>query len=75
MTYQVSADYAQENFEQIIQKATKESQGVVIVRGNQKFVLIEQSKIKDLQNTAEFEQLPNLFKNIVPSEKKIEHLS
>ena len=64
MTYQVSADYAQQHFEQIIQKAKKESEGVVIIQGDRKFVLIEQSKIQDLQETAQFEQLHNLFKNV-----------
>ena len=66
MTYQVSVDYAQQHFKQIIQKAKKESEGVVIVQGDRKFVLIEQSKIKDLQESAQFEQLPNLFKNVSP---------
>lgn len=64
MTYQVSADYAQQNFEQVIQEAQKEAQGVVIVQGDKKFVLIEQEKLKELQETEKFEQLPNLFKNI-----------
>ena len=64
MTYQVSADYAQQNFEQVIQEAQKEAQGVIIVQGDKKFVLIEQEKLKELQETEKFEQLPNLFKNI-----------
>ena len=64
MTYQVSADYAKHNFNHIIQKAQKEAQGVVITQGDRTFVLIEQSKLKEAQEAAEFEQLPNLFKNL-----------
>ena len=63
MTYQVSADYAQENFNYIIQKAKKEAEGVVITQGDLSFVLIEQSKLKKAPEADEFEQLANLFKN------------
>jgi PHD/YefM family antitoxin component YafN of YafNO toxin-antitoxin module len=63
MTYQVSADYAEHNFNDIIQKAQKEAEGVVITQGDRTFILIEKSKLKTLQEAAQFEQLPNLFKN------------
>ena len=69
MTYLVSADYARENFDLVIQKAQEESEGVVIVQGDKNFVLVEQSKLKDLQEelqeAKQFEQLSNLFKDRV----------
>jgi antitoxin YefM len=74
MTYQVSADYAQQNFEQIIQQAQQESGGVIITQGDKKFVLIEQSKLQNLQEAEQeaeqFDQLTNLFQNVAPIRKE-----
>ena len=64
MTHHFSADYARQNFDRVIQEAQKEAQGVVITEGEKKFVLIEQSKLEAAREAAQFEQLPNLFKNI-----------
>ena len=64
MSYHVSADYARQNFDLVIQEAQKEAEGIVITKGEKKFVLIEQSKLEAALEAAQFEQLPNLFKNI-----------
>lgn len=64
MTYHVSADYARQNFDRVIQEAQKEAEGVVIIQGDRKFVLIEQSNLEAAKEAAQFEQLSNLFKNI-----------
>lgn len=63
MTYQFSADYAEQNFSDVIQKAQKEAEGVVITQGDRTFILIEKSKLKTIQEAAQFEELANLFKN------------
>jgi PHD/YefM family antitoxin component YafN of YafNO toxin-antitoxin module len=70
MTYQFSADYAQQNLEQIIQQAQQESGGVIITQGDKKFVLIEQSKLQELQEAEQFDQLTNLFQNVAPIKKE-----
>lgn len=70
MTYQISAEYAQQNFEQVMQQAQQESEGVVITDGDKKFILIEQSKLQDLQEAEQLEQLPSLFKNVAPLRKE-----
>ncbi|HEY9770945.1 MAG TPA: hypothetical protein V6C71_21035 [Coleofasciculaceae cyanobacterium] len=41
MAYHVTADYASENFEEIIQRANIEAEGVTIVKNNKSFVLID----------------------------------
>lgn len=41
MTYHVTADYASQNFDEIIQRAKIETEGVTIVKDNQSFVLID----------------------------------
>ena len=70
MTYQVSADYAYQNFDSIIQQARQEAEGIVIVQGDRKFVLIEQSKLKNVREEEQFDQLSNLFKNVAPIAKQ-----
>ena len=46
MTYHVTADYASQNFEEIIQRANTEVEGVVIVKDNKSFVLINSRRIR-----------------------------
>ena len=70
MTYQVSADYAYQNFDLIIQQAGQEAEGVTIVKGERKFVLIEQSKLRNVKEEEQFDRLSSLFKNVAPMEKQ-----
>ena len=46
MTYRVTADYARQNFDEIIQRADTEVEGVTIVKDNKSFVLIEQEELE-----------------------------
>ena len=48
--YNVTSDYAKEHFEQILQRAKTEPDGVLIVQNNQSFVLLEH---KELQQTVD----------------------
>ena len=66
MTYQFSAEYAEQNFAQIIQQAQQEAEGVIITQGDKKFVLIEQSKLNNLQEAEQLEELFDLFQNVRP---------
>ena len=64
MTYNVTADYASQNFDEIIQRANTEAEGVVIVKDNKSFVLIEQDELEALIETAELLQMPEVLTDI-----------
>ena len=64
MVYQVSADYADSNFTEIINKAEQEVEGIIITKGTKKFVLIEQSQIRDWQENSAEDRLSSLFKDV-----------
>jgi prevent-host-death family protein len=64
MTYHVTADYASQNFEEIIQRANTEAEGVTIVKDNKSFVLINQEELEALIETAELLQVPNLLTDV-----------
>jgi prevent-host-death family protein len=53
MTYHVTADYASQNFEEIIQRANIEAEGVTIVKDNKSFVLIDREELEALIETAD----------------------
>ncbi|MEO0928342.1 MAG: type II toxin-antitoxin system Phd/YefM family antitoxin [Cyanobacteria bacterium J06643_13] len=64
MTDPVTAKYAGRNFEEVIQRANIETQGVTIVKGNKSFVLIEQKELEALIETAELLQMPEILADI-----------
>ena len=64
MTYHVTADYASQNFDEIIQRANIEAEGVTIVKDNKSFVLIDQEEFEALIETAELLQDPELLTDI-----------
>lgn len=64
MTYHVTADYASQNFDEIIQRANTEAEGVTIVKDNKSFVLIDQEELEALIETAELLQDPEVFIDI-----------
>ena len=64
MTYKVTADYASQNFEEIIQRADVEVEGVTIVKDNKSFVLIESQELDGLIETAELLQIPEVLTDI-----------
>ena len=64
MTYHVTADYASQNFDEIIQRANIEAEGVTIVKDNKSFVLIDQEELEALIETAELLQDPELLTDI-----------
>ncbi|MGB5714112.1 MAG: type II toxin-antitoxin system Phd/YefM family antitoxin [Waterburya sp.] len=61
MTYNVTAEYASQNFDEIIQRADTEAEGVTIVKDNKSFVLIEQKELEALIETAELLQVPEIL--------------
>lgn len=64
MTYKVTADYASQNFEEIIQRADIEVEGVTIVKDNKSFVLIDSQELEALIETAELLQMPEVLADI-----------
>lgn len=61
MTYHVTAEYASQNFEEIIQRANTEAEGVTIVKDNKSFLLTELEELEALIETAELLQLPDVL--------------
>jgi antitoxin YefM len=70
MTYHVTADYASKNFEEIIQRANIEAEGVTIVKDNQSFVLIDQEELEALVETAELLQVSGILTDISQARKE-----
>jgi antitoxin YefM len=70
MTYHVTADYASQNFEEIIQRAKVEAEGVTIVKDNQSFVLIDQEELEALIETAELLQIPDILTDVSQARKE-----
>ena len=54
--YNVTLDYAKNNFEELIARARTEPGGVAIVQENQSFVLISQEELESWIETAELLQ-------------------
>ena len=70
MTYHVTADYASHNFEEIIQRANTEAEGVVIVKDNKSFVLIEKEELEALIETAELLLVPEVLTDVSQARKE-----
>ncbi len=62
--YCVTAEYAKNNFNEMIQRASTDAGGVVIVQENKSFVLISQDELEAWVETAELLQEPNLLSDI-----------
>lgn len=64
MTYNVTADYASQNFDEIIQRANTQAEGVTIVKDNKSYVLIDQEELEALIETAELLQTPEILQDV-----------
>lgn len=62
--YCVTAEYAKNNFNEMIQRASTDAGGVVIVQENKSFILISQEELEAWVETAELLQEPNLLSDI-----------
>ena len=69
MSYNVTADYAQQNFDEIIQRANTEK-GITIVKDNKSYVLIEKEELEALIETAELLEVPDLLSDISKARKE-----
>ncbi|GBF79973.1 type II toxin-antitoxin system Phd/YefM family antitoxin [Aphanothece sacrum] len=62
--YHVTLDYAKKHFEEIIERAKSEPDGVLIVQDNQSFLLIDKSELESWTETAELLEDPNIVSDI-----------
>jgi antitoxin YefM len=62
--YQVTSDYAQTHLNEILERASQDSEGVAIVRENKSFVLIAQEELEALIETTELLKDPTLLSDI-----------
>ncbi|PSB30339.1 type II toxin-antitoxin system Phd/YefM family antitoxin [Stenomitos frigidus] len=62
--YQVTSDYAQNNFDEILDRASHDPEGVAIVQANKSFVLINQEELEALIETIELLKNPTLLTDI-----------
>jgi prevent-host-death family protein len=62
--YQVTSDYAQNNFSEILDRASQDPEGVAIVQANKSFVLISQEELEALIETIELLKDPTLLSDI-----------
>ena len=62
--YQVTSDYAQTHLNEILERASQDSEGVTIVRENKSFVLIAQDELEALIETTELLKDPTLLSDI-----------
>ena len=70
MSYNVTANYAHQNFDEILQRASVEAEGVVIVQENRSFVLLELETLESLLETAELLKTPDLLSDIAAAKEE-----
>jgi len=68
--YHVTADYAKNNFNEVIERASVEPGGVVIVQENKSFILISQEELEAWMETSELLQDKNLLSDIEESREQ-----
>jgi antitoxin YefM len=62
--YQVTSDYAQNHLSEILERASQDAEGVMIVRENKSFVLIAQDELEALIETVKLLKDPSLLSDI-----------
>ncbi|XHX80666.1 MAG: type II toxin-antitoxin system Phd/YefM family antitoxin [Stenomitos frigidus ULC029] len=68
--YQVTSDYAQNNFNEILDRASQDPEGVAIVQANKSFVLISQEELEGLIETIELLKDPTLLADIQQAQQE-----
>jgi prevent-host-death family protein len=68
--YQVTSEYAKNNFNEVIELAANEPGGVVIVRENQNFILISQEELDAWVETAKLLEDPDLLTDIATAREE-----
>jgi antitoxin YefM len=69
MTYHVTAEYAKTHFDEVLERASLDVEGVVIVMNNKSYVLIDQEEIEALIETTELLKDSELLTDIAATKK------
>jgi antitoxin YefM len=70
MTYHVTAEYAKTHFDEVLERASQEIEGVVIVVNNKSYVLIDQDELEALVETNELLKDSDLLTDIAAARKE-----
>ncbi len=62
--YQVTSNYAQSHLSEILDRASQDAEGVLIIQENKSFVLIAQDELEALIETTELLKNPTLVADI-----------
>ena len=68
--YHVTGEYAKNNFSEVLEKASTEPGGVVIVQDNKSFILISQEELESWIETAKLLQDKTLIADIEASRQE-----
>jgi prevent-host-death family protein len=68
--YHITGEYAKNNFSEVLEKASTEPGGVVIVQENKSFILISQEELESWIETAELLQDKTLIADIEASRQE-----
>ena len=68
--YHVTGEYAKNNFSEVLEKASTEPGGVVIVQENKSFILISQEELESWIETTELLQNKTLIADIEASRQE-----
>ena len=68
--YHVTGEYAKNNFSEVLEKASTEPGGVVIVQENKSFILISQEELESWIETTELLQDKTLIADIEASRQE-----
>jgi prevent-host-death family protein len=68
--YHITGEYAKNNFSEVLEKASTEQGGVVIVQENKSFILISQEELESWIETAELLQDKTLIADIEASRQE-----
>jgi antitoxin YefM len=70
MTYHVTAEYAKTHFDEVLERASQDVEGVVIVINNKSYVLIDQEELEALVETTELLKDTELLTDIAAARKE-----
>ncbi|MCF3624262.1 type II toxin-antitoxin system Phd/YefM family antitoxin [Planktothrix agardhii 1801] len=68
--YHITGEYAKNNFSEVLEKASTEPGGVVIVQENKSFILISQEELESWIETAKLLQDKTLIADIEASRQE-----
>jgi prevent-host-death family protein len=62
--YHVTLDYAKKHLDELLERAESESEGIVIVKENQSFILINKDELDSIRETSQWLKDPEIINDI-----------